>query len=295
MDFKQICDVLGGTIFYEEFCGNLNECRHRIQVMESAVPDSAKTSAVVLWAIYEMMVGQLDKARERLQSLLRRDLSERWNLRCEAYLILVENWRAFPPLFRPRSFVRNIPLQIWQTKKWSNASTELAQSCRKRQKESGVCASDMVDLLELGLLLGLHELFPLVATAVHRGIAKQINISRHLSIEKFELLGGIASTIDLPAVALSIHRLLYNIEYMCRSQSASARLQAWKEAAATHDSHHAHGLLEMREGDDLFWASFDNPFFPSIVVIEPWDYIGSETAHYCPLLKPTASSGEFHP
>ena len=94
-------------------------------------------------------------------------------------------------------------------------------------------------------------LLPLVATAARGCIAQQITVSRHLSILKFELLRGTASTVDLPAVALYIHSLLYEVEYMCQSQGASARLWAWKEAVVAHDSHHERGLFEMRQADGL--------------------------------------------
>ncbi|KHO10701.1 hypothetical protein MAA_11705 [Metarhizium robertsii ARSEF 23] len=111
MDFLEVLDVFGGTIFPEELRGNFVTVDAHITELEEAasavdVSVHQKAQALLLRGIYYLLLGDFSNARRHIRSifdLTSEGLENRWLLRTKMYdfYILVLQYR--PPAIRFRS------------------------------------------------------------------------------------------------------------------------------------------------------------------------------------------------
>jgi hypothetical protein len=119
MDFKEISDFFGGTVFPEEYRGDFKLIEVRINGLEkhlslsSSVEDRAKV--FLLRAILSMLTGDLKVASGFLEKILAfgTELDLRWRARCKAYKFRIFSMQRVPPAirFRPELSSSSSPIR----------------------------------------------------------------------------------------------------------------------------------------------------------------------------------------
>ena len=112
MDFKLLSDVFAGCIFSDNLRLNLSVVHQSIQKYEEATqPEASADHWAALYlvkAVYSIARGDFAQASTEVKKVkeLASVLSERWQLRYEAYKLFHLSQKRYPPLlrFRPDSF-----------------------------------------------------------------------------------------------------------------------------------------------------------------------------------------------
>jgi hypothetical protein len=103
MDFEEVCEFFGGTFFYEDLRGNLQEIKKKLDKYqnESPTPSIDHTATLILLrAIWSLLSGDFKNASSLLNCLTNSDIyGERWKYRDHAYSALMYTWQKHPPLF----------------------------------------------------------------------------------------------------------------------------------------------------------------------------------------------------
>ncbi|KAF5696233.1 CHAT tetratricopeptide domain-containing protein [Fusarium mundagurra] len=112
MDYATLSQFLGGTIFSEEYRGNLSEIECRCA--EPAIIPPGSTSgedrhfATLLRAVHLIFTGNLSEAQSRLESLLEEDgIGTQFAARCHDYLFYLVCVKRLPPVLRFHSTIDN--------------------------------------------------------------------------------------------------------------------------------------------------------------------------------------------
>ena len=109
MDFREICEYFGGSIFIEEPRGNLASVPERIKEREASIADASsdeKVAVLLLKFVYSALIGNSvnydngPKFQGCMQPLLSGEFGTRWKFRAKSYVLLICSWQLYPPLFR---------------------------------------------------------------------------------------------------------------------------------------------------------------------------------------------------
>ncbi|OAP61370.1 hypothetical protein AYL99_03573 [Fonsecaea erecta] len=107
MDFKELSDSFGGTIFPDEYRVDLQDCDQRITGLETATLRSPsvrdEASIILLRLIHSAMSGDLARADDclnRLSQLPDRELGPSWPFRRDAYGFYITSLKRMPPILR---------------------------------------------------------------------------------------------------------------------------------------------------------------------------------------------------
>ncbi|KAJ0141215.1 Thiol-specific monooxygenase [Fusarium oxysporum f. sp. albedinis] len=112
MDYATLSQFLGGTIFSEEYRGNLSEIESRCAEPAIIPPGSTSVEdrhfATLLRAVHLIFTGNLSEAQSRLESLLEEDgIGTQFAARCRVYLFYLVCVKRLPPVLRFHSTIDN--------------------------------------------------------------------------------------------------------------------------------------------------------------------------------------------
>ena len=106
MDFKQLSDFFGGTVFPDDYRVDLQDAARRITDLESSSDQSdvrVKASIILLRLIHSAMSGDLARADvnlERLSQFPESELGSSWPFRRSAYRFYIACLKRMPPILR---------------------------------------------------------------------------------------------------------------------------------------------------------------------------------------------------
>lgn len=124
MDFREICDFFGGSIFLEEPRGNFKSSEERIQEREANAnqsSDDEKAACLLLNIVHAALVGNIanedgkPSCQTYLNAFYAEDRSQRWLFRVRSFSILLATWQFYPPLFRFCSLQRGPSSMLIET------------------------------------------------------------------------------------------------------------------------------------------------------------------------------------
>jgi CHAT domain-containing protein len=120
MDFTEVCDVFGGSIFPEEYRGDYAQARQHIDALQSDIDgksdDEKQTMVKLLGAILWMFQGRHVEAEQSFADIL--DCSRqgkvgiRWLFRSSTYTILNTVFQHHPPLFRSSPLLHGLSTRL---------------------------------------------------------------------------------------------------------------------------------------------------------------------------------------
>nr|XP_036584225.1 uncharacterized protein CTRU02_05869 [Colletotrichum truncatum]KAF6793614.1 hypothetical protein CTRU02_05869 [Colletotrichum truncatum] len=116
MDFPELCDFFGGTIFYDDYRGDLTAIAEKISLRASSIPlillDNV-ASQTLLEAIWSLLTGNYTSAFQRLNDLNQEGVyCERWLRRARLYEVLANLWFRHPPMFQECD-LRGPAMMLW--------------------------------------------------------------------------------------------------------------------------------------------------------------------------------------
>lgn len=152
MDFRAICALFNGTIFYDDLRGNLTTIEAKLQqpghtALESAGDEAA--ASLLARAIFSIHVGDFASAVRSLDLLANEaDYGRRWRLRSNAYYALLALHRERPPLLGSCD-LDGPAMIIWKGRK--HKDNALWSSFMKRCFEDRDAGTEL-DILEMDII-----------------------------------------------------------------------------------------------------------------------------------------------
>jgi len=229
MDFKELCKFFGGTIFPEEFRGDLKKLKADITYKEDKLRSSRdlneEAAVGLIRAVWQMQSGEFKKAREDLELLDDEKYGRRWVFRAKLYKALHWLWSTFPPLFKYDSRTMTDTMQAAsqnaaRTGKKIMGFTDNWQYITQYRKETLYQLSN-IDILEYDMIriltslcLGEVDCFRILnpASRYFDDDAGEVQIcmeSIPQTQANIKTLQRLATQQQLPGVAAYLERILY--------------------------------------------------------------------------------------
>jgi hypothetical protein len=259
MDFKEICSVFGGTIFYDDFRGNFEEIRNELdhRQAQASIPllDNAAT-LLLLRGVWNLLTGNLQEASQLLECLTEGGVyGERWKLRAHAYTGILYTWSEHPPLLNFCE-LSGPAMVTWKNRFPENRTLDALSYCDKHLRDG----SDL-DIAEFRIIFEVCLVHNVIRKLAHRlnpasedyedNAAARDTLSRHVSASKSRLVdfGRVTLHLGLPAVAAYLSKLLYEITRTEGSPTAYVHLERMKACYVRKEDETGIGLYWLLRGD----------------------------------------------
>ena len=309
MDFREICDFFGGSIFLEEPRGNFRSSEERIQEREANVDQSSddeKAACLLLKIVHAALVGNIanedgkPSCQTYLNAFYAEDRSQRWLFRVRSFFILLATWQHYPPLFRFCNLQRGPSSMLIETT--LNLPKYLL---RIYQLNLGMIDDvDPLDKLEFGIIAALWMLS-------HRGLeaARVSNPSyifhtpkpehpRHdmgiyeACCRQLASAKNLAEELRLNIVSNYAERLMAEVR---QAQGVSDPVKVFEPLKARYEASRDDvgvAMCYVLQADAMISGCFTSPMALNLLPVDGWDYLGSETSlksHHLP----SATSAEY--
>ncbi|KAH6720106.1 CHAT domain-containing protein [Leptodontidium sp. MPI-SDFR-AT-0119] len=279
MDFKELCQFFGGTIFKEESRGDLKKIREDLTKRDESrtSQDANEEAAVILIrAVWQLQSGEFRKAREDLEVLDDEKYGRRWRFRARLYKALRWLWESFPPPFKYDSRTTTdamlaLTMEASQTGMKIMGFTDNWEYITKYRLETMYQLSD-IDILEYdiirvltGLCLGQMDYFRMLNTASRyfdddaeetRACVEEIpqiqaNIRTLQRLANQQQLGGVAAYLErlLYETAKAAGNISHMVEHLKILRSSYLAAVDW----------HGLGIYEMLRGDTIVSSDLTSP------------------------------------
>ncbi|MCJ1283430.1 hypothetical protein MMC26_002759 [Xylographa opegraphella] len=296
IDFREVCDIFGGTIFLEEPRGNFATAREQIKQREHSVAEASndeKAAIPLLKAIHVALVGSLfgddesPKFQQYMSPLYVGDFGPRWQFRIKAYIVLVSSWQFYPPLFRFCSLERGPMSMLLDTISRahvhnSHLVTELLES---------VDGVEPLDELEFRII---REVWTLSHRALegarisnpsylyhtlgsnnsnHKPEVFENCCTRHADVREL----AEALNLDLDTISNYAERLIFEVRQAQGSPDSGELLENLKKRYEASNDEVGVGICCMLRADFIVSGPFTNPIALNLLPVDGWDYLGSDT------------------
>ncbi|MCJ1377613.1 hypothetical protein MMC17_000708 [Xylographa soralifera] len=294
MDFRDVCDIFGGTIFLEEPRGDFATAHEQIKHRENSVAeasDDEKAAILLLKAIHAAFVGSLfgddksPKFQQYMRPLYLGDFGPRWQFRITSYIILVSSWQFYPPLFRFCSLERGPLAMLLDTISQAHAHnsrlvTELLEL---------VDEVEPLDELEFRII---REVWTLSQRALEAARISNPSYLYHALGSKnskyrpeiFENccsrladVRELAEALSFDTVSNYAERLIFEVRQAQGSPDASDLLENLKKRYEASNDEVGVGICHILRADSLVSGPFTNPIALNLLPVDGWDYLGSDT------------------
>lgn len=205
MDLRHVCDLFGGSIFPDDYRGNLTQINDEIRNIEDELNDPPLSDdaflddsahAVLVRAILNIYLGEFKSAESLLKFLMSGDFGPRWQARGNAYELFLTASQEHPFLFKNSDLSSSVALAVWKdedrVRRMHDALKYVADHMGSRELTD-------VDRFELQLLLHYRLYFRSLQLSWRANKARASY--RHLQQMKFDLAQEIAAIEEhLPAL-----------------------------------------------------------------------------------------------
>ncbi|KAH7359244.1 CHAT domain-containing protein [Plectosphaerella cucumerina] len=272
MDFKETCDLFGGTIFYDDFRGDLRTIKEKLderlhQLYLVSLDDAA--SQILSIAIWHLLSGDITAATQTLDCLIHEEhYGRRWAFRAHGYTWLIQTWKRRPPLFRACRFdgpARN----VWLTK---NPLTE----CDEAMDFSNLHEDQQtnVDATEFRICMRLFAVDEVVRERARRLNPSSMDFA-HWAGEREENRDSFAKStralaalcigtleLQMPLVSAYLARQIYHLFHISGSPESSPALEQMRALYASANDDTGEALYWLTRGDHNA-----SPAFASLTVL----------------------------
>ncbi|KAH6696778.1 CHAT domain-containing protein [Plectosphaerella plurivora] len=269
MDYATLSELLGGTVFSEEYRGNPREIASRCTSQGITSPPGSTSSieerhsATLLRAVYLIFTGNLSEAQGHLERLLGEDgLSSRFAARCRVYLFHLVCVKRLPPVLRFRSSLDDSAGHL--------ADSELQLRERIQELERARQELSAMETLE-STLLGNMLAF---STALHISFVSHPQHTPSLTpggptgLNPFaDNIGDLSSRLGLRATKLYLDRLTTELHLARGSPESQVRLDQ------LHDSYDTAGDLNgvanclLIKADNIVSPPFTSPLAMGLIAV----------------------------
>ena len=293
MDFRDVCQVFGGTPFYDDLHTDIAAAHARLEIRAVDVLKSSvdqRLSVLLLRAIHSLLQGDFVSATEHLDCLLRDDLSPtqhtRWTFRRNAYLALLCVWRDFPPLLQPCN-LRGPALAIWKNRVDYDDGADFLVACAQYEHEMSE-----IEVLEYRVIRtickSLH-MIPMIRRFHRRPSDHNLDMPLHKRYytwfsQHFEQINGLVKDslqFDLPLVAAYLLRTQYNLARVSGDSNAIRYLDLMQSIYSALKDDIGRGQYCLIRGDYAISPDFTCPSILNLVIIDSVDDVGGDsTMHF---------------
>jgi len=291
MDFKEVCAVFQGTIFYDDLHGDLKSIAKELDRRNSqpSLPGSVDDAAslLLLGAVWNLFSGDLEAADQHLSRLL--DLEGetyglRWAFRAHAYRALVHTWREYPRLFKACEL--NGPAMVtWRNARERGHARDALAWCRARRSEAIL----ELDKVEFEVIQEICRVDHLVRWSARRlnpasedydGHAnKRTFDSRVVSKSQKDLIDLRTRTLrlGLPAVSAYLSKTLYELFHSQGDPSAHVHLEKMRKIYLKMNDEAGVGLYWLIRGDHNLSPPFTSPLVLNFDIVDAADEFGGDS------------------
>lgn len=275
MDFLEVLDVFGGTIFSDDLRVDFRDADSRIRAIEKAssgptASTEQKARSLLLRATYRMLAGDIRSSIVALDGLLclgGAGLSKRWLLRGRMYRFYAVALQQRPPVLR-FYFVHGDP--------WAMATT---QSVGESYEDASAAASEIpaqqppnpMDIWEAASLLDawhfstfIHLSYMDNATYNAASDVGPLTLDFNLQLSSEQFAVCMASQ-GSPAMKLSLKRFHLETEMSRSPASARAKLAGLLRSYTSLSDRKGAGLCKVLEGDNAASPPFTSPLALNLI------------------------------
>lgn len=276
MDLGEVLLFFGGSIFIEEYRGDLSGLSSTLDVHETSQPsptdENQLNASTILRAILHAHRGEFNHGLRKLQPL--EASGEHWTFRSYVYQALLMVWAGHPPIFSGWRIQDTLPYRLWfrddKEKRLSHIYDYLAQ----HNKNQNLSCQDEWTLIKLildvlracngsslphstspnGRVIEEHSVL-LARLAVARE-----NLDKSNQVDSFHSQFG--------AFHGYLQRLAYMLLHAQRSVARNEALSALRKHYEHTDDQHGLGLYHILHGDQLVSPPSTSPTLLNIELNE---------------------------
>ncbi len=290
MDFKEICAVFQGTIFYDDLHGDLQSIAQELDRRHSQTPlvslDGA-ASLLLARAVWNLFVGDLEAAHQHLSCLIEGEVyGRRWAFRAHAYSALVHTWREYPRLFKACDFGSGPTMVTWRSRRGADFARDALAWCKAHNNQE----IPMLDTVEFRVIEEVCRVDHLVRWRARRlnpaaedyadHAGQRAANARIVSASKRNLRGlrVLMVQLGLPSVSAYLSRALYELCHMEGDAAAHLHLEKMKSTYAEMGDEAGVGLYWLLRGDHNLSPPFTSPLVLNFDIVDAPDEFGGDSS-----------------
>lgn len=275
MDLQEVLDFFGGSIFAEEYRGNLTLIRNRIDHLQrdaespGAEGSDLQARVLLLRAVFNLLIGDSIQASKLLFRICD-SATYIWQIRSFAYIGLLIGWSRFPPILQYRAeiggaagqlsaletgYVKNTQKIADTLQRASNNVTAIQQFERKITLYlSTIC-------MNLRLAIFLHPLYPRTEGQSPPAIESDSSgLVRSLQLE--------ALAINCPEMHRYLGRILLESDIARGAPDLVEKFTSLKTMYSSAQDWAGLASVYLLEGDRILSPPFSNPLSLNLVVTD---------------------------
>lgn len=287
MDFRDISEFFGGSIFFDDFRGNLVEIRDRLDhfQLQAAIPllDNA-AMLLLLRGLWSLWSGNYLEASQLLECLTEGEVyGTRWKFRAYAHTGLLCTWREHPPLL---DFCElSGPAMVTYHNQSPARKAHHAFSYCEDHLEDG----SMVDIIEFRVIYEVCRVQTVIRKwalqldpksedyqdpgAMRHTFSKAVSVSKS-KLKGFEVL---TAQLGLPATSSYLSKLLYQTTRAEGSSLAFVHLERMKLRYARNEDENGIGLYWLLRGDHNISPPKTSPLLLNFDIVDSPDEFGGDS------------------
>ena len=297
MDFKEVCNFFGGSIFPEEVRSNLAELSYKIgQPSPPLGPQTISTWACenLQRAIWHALSGQtLDQFSPIAQLISQPGLPERWIFRAHAYRILFLSWFEHPACFRFCSLTGS-PAKVTSDSGLAGdtithgvgrdieACNELMQYANPQDVAEFYLFSAINLLPEtLELARGLHPVLGKKNAELSDAGSELVQKTHHA----LHAAQNILDTSGLISLSAYIDRLFHELAYAQGLPEIDLYIRSMRAKYIAAGDIHGLGIIDLMLGHTSCSTPFTSPIALNMNTRDEWDDFGGDSSQYNPIFQ----------
>ena len=295
MDFREVCDFFGGSIFIEEPRGNFADALSMIEDREATAinpSEDEKAALLLLRLIQAALVGNITSVNGKpsfathLQSLYSGGFGKRWLFRSRSYALLLSTWQFYPPFFRFCSLERGPSSMLMDTTLNPHAHhCRLVEQCLDLINDV-----DPLDQLEFCVIREVWTLSHCALEAARVSnpaymfhLPNPISPHHHKRVyenccHRLAHVRDLAEQLCFDTISNYAERLILEVRQAQGVSICEDDLDRLEERYENSGDHVGVGICRVLRADATVSSSFTNPSTFNLLPIDGWDYLGSDTS-----------------
>lgn len=285
MNFVDISEFFGCSIFYDDFRGNLNEIRDQLNdfQLQAAIPllDNA-AMLLLLRGLWSLWSGNYLEASQFLECLTEAELyGARWKFRAHAYTGILHTWREHPPLLDFYE-LSGPAMTTWNNHSPADQAIHALSYC-----EDHLGDGSLHDIIEFRIIYEVCR----VQTVIRKwalqldpksedysdpgAMRDRFSMAVRASKGKLKELEKMTFHMGLPATSSYLSKLLYQITRAEGSSSAIVHLERMKRHYTLNEDEHGIGLYWLLRGDHNISPPKTSPLLLNFDIVDSPDEFGA--------------------
>ena len=295
MDFREVCDFFGGSIFIEEPRGDFADALSRIEDREANAVNSSedeKAALLLLRLVQAALVGNITGVdgkpsfQTHVQPLYSGGFGKRWLFRTRSYVLLLSTWQFYPPLFRFCSLQRGPSSMLIDTTLNPHAHhSRLVEQCLEMINDV-----EPLDQLEFSVIREVWTMSHRALEAARVSNPAYIfhsptptNPHQHKRIyedccHRLARVRDLAEELCFDVISNYAERLILEVRQAQGISTSEDDLERLVERYENSGDHVGVGICRVLRADTMISSSFTNPSTLNLLPIDGWDYLGSDTS-----------------